>query len=960
MKRYNLYTFIVCLTLPFLFNACQDEKMVTKKKEILSGIPVGLRLSFSQDKANKVTTKVGISEDAEKAVYDIRVFVFDENKELEYVTPATPFSQEPLKTNNVKIEKGKIASGNKYIYAIANTSSTLGSFYSGNNPIDLSDDDAINNSIKKLSDLTSLTYKMKDATEQRLSGRLVMGGYFHSKDDTSVPGLGACAVDANNASDGVVIVNGEIELVRVDSKIQFSIDTAEGITFVPKKWKVVNMPMTTSVFGGEKDAEGEYEISGLNEFDDSNIEDTHYKGGSFTFYMYENRKVPKNHITTYSERERESDKGALSAEDPRPYKNANDNSAYVVLTGSYSDGNTTTTAEVTYRIHLGYLKGNKDEKANDFDSERNTDYTYRVTVTGVENIILEVTNGEEIQPGAEGSVLVADQNVLVDSHYEARVVTFSNNDDKTISNLSVQVSTPFDEGSYKISNDGRLEINDLGSDYRWIKFVRNPKENGRYIRDLAKYPGNNNAVDVETDSSSGAISVTGDDSEGYLTVDQLLWQLYNNKDNTDFWDDKGEVCYTAFIDEFYYDENPKTKSTSSTLWKRFVNVPNRKMHILCDTKYSPDKQSSLTTSNILINQRSIKTVYNLDESLTNLTTAWGIETVDETPDNYFEGKSNDRTSLANGRYMTFVIAGDAMLGNEWNTYVDFSSAKKQKLQKDYEKAQYACMQRNRDLNGDGIVSSDEIRWYLPALNQYTALWIGKDALDPEARLFQFNPEKVTRAKNNKPDNEPYWNDSNSRGHFHYISSNGIRFWSEQGAATGNTVWSDHRFPYKFRCARNLGFSYNDESDKNKNSSTIQNENYVDYVRPEVNNGFVREVDLIYLNPVARRSILETNQLAPSGEHKGADLNRPYKKFEVAAENSNYNSCPKGWRIPNQREISLIAGYSTGKFGEVSSNTYTDLTDDSYSDKRGVVYAINGNIISLVGTKSMTRCVRDVE
>lgn len=956
MKRYNLYTFLVCLTLSFLFNACQDEEIVTKKKEILSGIPVGLSISFTQDEASKVMTKVGISEDAEKAVYDIRVFVFDEKKKLEYVTPATPFSQEPLKSNDIKIEKGKIASGNKYIYAIANTSSTLGSFYSGNDLIDLSNDADIYTHINKLSDLTSLTYKMSQATEQRLSGRLVMGGYFQSKNNTPDAEQGACAVDANDAKDGVVAVDGVIELVRVDSKIQFNVAAAEGITFVPKKWKVVNVPTTTSVFGSVKDADGDYEISGLNEFDDSNIEDTQYKGGSFTFYMYENRKGSKGNISKYSERERESANGATSANDPREYMYADNNSAYVVLTGSYSDGDKTT-AEVTYRIHLGYLKG-----ASDFNSERNTDYTYTVTVTGVNNIILEVTNGTENQPGAEGSVMVADQNILVDAHYEARVVTFSNNHETTISNLSVQISTPFDEGSYKIDDEGDLVENELGCDYKWVKFVRNEKgSDGIYKKNLALYPGNENAVAVET-KGDGSISVVGDDSRNYLTIDQLLWQLYNNKNKSDFWDENEEVCYTAFIDEYYYDENPKTKSTSNTLWKDFANAPNRKMHILCDTQYSKDKQSSLTTSNILINQRSIKTVYNLDKNLTSLTTAWGIETVDETPDNLFIGKSNKRESLTNGRYMTFLIAGDEMLNESWSTFVDFSSKENQKLQHAYKNAQYACMQRNRDLDGDGVVSSDEIRWYLPALNQYTALWIGKDALDPEARLFQVNPENVIRDPSNNPNREPpYSENPTARAHFHYISSNGIRFWSEQGAATGNTVWTDHRFPYKFRCARNLGFSYDGKSDKNKSSADIKSEDYVDYVQfTRHSDGKVSEIDLTYLNPVAKRSMLETNQLAASGEHKGADLNRPYNKFRVAENNSDYNKCPKGWRIPNQREIALMAGYSSSFKVPISSNTYTNLTNESYDDKKGLVYAINGDIISLVGKKVTTRCVQDFD
>ena len=41
--------------------------------------------------------------------------------------------------------------------------------------------------------------------------------------------------------------------------------------------------------------------------------------------------------------------------------------------------------------------------------------------------------------------------------------------------------------------------------------------------------------------------------------------------------------------------------------KTFVNQENREMHILCNTQRSEDRESSLTTSSIMISQRSIKT-----------------------------------------------------------------------------------------------------------------------------------------------------------------------------------------------------------------------------------------------------------------------------------------------------------------------------------------------------------------
>lgn len=53
------------------------------------------------------------------------------------------------------------------------------------------------------------------------------------------------------------------------------------------------------------------------------------------------------------------------------------------------------------------------------------------------------------------------------------------------------------------------------------------------------------------------------------------------------------------------------------------------MHILCNTQFSEDKESSLTTSAVMVSQRSIKTFYN-EKAGSDLKTAWGLETVNET------------------------------------------------------------------------------------------------------------------------------------------------------------------------------------------------------------------------------------------------------------------------------------------------------------------------------------------
>ena len=52
----------------------------------------------------------------------------------------------------------------------------------------------------------------------------------------------------------------------------------------------------------------------------------------------------------------------------------------------------------------------------------------------------------------------------------------------------------------------------------------------------------------------------------------------------------------------------------------------------------------------------------------------------------------------------------------WSTYMDYEVANSTpQLKEDYKYMRYACMNRNRDNNGDGKIDRNEVRWYLAAL-----------------------------------------------------------------------------------------------------------------------------------------------------------------------------------------------------------------------------------------------------
>lgn len=90
---------------------------------------------------------------------------------------------------------------------------------------------------------------------------------------------------------------------------------------------------------------------------------------------------------------------------------------------------------------------------------------------------------------------------------------------------------------------------------------------------------------------------------------------------------------------------------------------------------------------------------------------------------------------------------------------------------------YACLQRNRDDNGNGRIDADEVKWYPAAIDQYTDIWVGRAALPIETYLYS----------NEIP---------TSQGYRRYLSSDGKELYAEEGSSIGsfgfvyaNSIWS---------------------------------------------------------------------------------------------------------------------------------------------------------------------------
>ena len=146
----------------------------------------------------------------------------------------------------------------------------------------------------------------------------------------------------------------------------------------------------------------------------------------------------------------------------------------------------------------------------------------------------------------------------------------------------------------------------------------------------------------------------------------------------------------------------------------------------------------------------------------------------------------------------------------------------QGMNKDYQKAYIACMQRNRDNDGKNDIDENEIRWYLAAYNQYLGMYVGEPSISAESRLYYY-PDTYDPSQNLKhyasstTSGSVY---SNDRGDDQKKNNTTRIIWAEEATTfctlnqrqnyTGNNVptdtwnsWDEHTIHY--RCVRNLGY-----------------------------------------------------------------------------------------------------------------------------------------------------------
>lgn len=910
MKTKNLILPVVALL--FSLAACEVEEPFSKRTEVVEGLPVTVTIPFAT-KAKAVVTRAAQDEDLENRVNNAYLFIFDEagNKignrfctvgENGGMVPETD-STGYLLINTTSQNKARIV-------GIANLNvGTVNTAY------DITP--AMLDAITTYDQLCSLQMKLSERSVQRGSTFIMTGVAIDKTDENNSEW-----VQIPGSESGKVQLNCRLRFERTDAKVKFVVTTNkkesfwESFSFQPKEWRVCKVPAQALVIrdakGGDADGEGaEYFSSRAVNFEEITRDPltASYQGGSFVFYMPENKKSPKMNIPDqgteaeqYALRDKqdknepaEGDELVLGQEVVNgEFTYANENSTYVEMTGTLSyeytgpnDGQRYyVEADVRYVIHLGYASGDP----NDYDTDRNCNYTYTVTVRGINDIEVEVTADPqgpgEVRPGAEGDVIYSRAGVYeFDAHYDRRLITINlsdipdgQTDPDAANGVTWGVRTPFSNGIYDLNAPDNLSGIE---DYKWVKFAIN-SDYGVANDKFVKYPGDQNYDDPRpeavNDNQRPGTNEHGLYGEGWenarlLDVKQFVERINGMKKAGE----TGTVAVTVFIDEYVYYRDPVTYTEALSLWKYSVDQPDRMMYIFIvpgDSKYSPDGESLVINSVLTFRQKSLRTIYDVNNpDLTNGNTIdgrqglWGLESVMETGRLETGGREiANGSSRNNGRLNTLRC----MLGTNYNnneslhwSYV-LNTSDHYAMNRGYENALYACLMRNRDLNGDNIVQANEIRWYLASVNQLVDIYIGEYALDREAWLYPENPADR--------DNKTYWHYTTST----YNNGNPEVLWSEEGASLGSygASQSSNGSLYAYRCVRNLGIALD-----NPDTEPLPL-----YTCTETTNGEYL-IDVTRLTPNSRRENFEPGYLP---EHTDIQIsNLPYAKFQVQGPESDY-------------------------------------------------------------------------
>ena len=895
---------------------------------------VTISLAYSDVSPRDIVVNSRATDAEERHLDNLYIYIFDGNGNLKGykgIEGEANLIQNTSSTTKAEITGIKTRSGESYIYAVANISSTglypvetiNGTVAANKLPINLNEEKARAGEYDfTLDQLKALTFNREntsiDVSTFLMSGAVQTGNLV------------------NITTAGTINGDNAIRLSRIVSKVKFTIEAAkeEGITrsFKLDTYDIMNIAKEGRLIG-KIDGNDRIEAEKVNNNIGNHIGVNDVEDGAQFFEVYLPENLQNKVKSVNSQAEREDDSQTTS----KVFTNAPAKGTYVVLKGKYEEtkNGTTRSADVTYYVHLGDCTKDVDN----YDVERNCKYTYNITVAGVDKIIVEALKQDGAdQPGAEGVVLeygAKGKNMTLDSHYEYMVMRFYQDDIKGLKDAGkgyfYQV---YALGKHTdVINVGATTVGkDNGVDTSWIQFAI------KCSRD-----GSSSTYSTDRTNRGTACSYPGTEySRDLYTVEEFLKYLYNNANSTRIWtksDSKGKyIDATCFISENYY---------KNLTWNQYVNdVDKRAFYVANEVETSNDGRSVYAKTQYGLTQYNIQTFY--DRSKAGSITAYGCETINDE-----EGKGFS----VNGGGSTYQSAGSDTWNGRANMVVDINTRTDTwKSLKNNTSLIKACMSRNRDLNGDGKISDDEIRWYAPTISQYIGIWIGEEIMSGESKLF--NKATSTLSTSNDP---------GCRMLYYSSTYNENTYFSEEGLATNH---NNSAYPPKLvRCLRNLksnDVGYNKTPDK-----------YYTY-----------ESSVVTLNNVDEKALNTSGEQGELNTHtERSALNKPAKKFKISKDKyygerykyggnwhwtgitptqehvvggtfkcyNNYEEGDKKWRVPNQRELSVMFLVDKDKI----TNTYCRTIFSNTNFRKSWTY--NSNIFTMDVNKwnatGSVRCIK---
>lgn len=956
--KYCMLAFVAALALV----GCKEDDFASSVEE---GLPARFSLQIEVPGAQTVAMTRGVSE-FEYALRDLTLIMFNQSGHREILQ---------IDPEKLSLDQADEQGGAGYIYSDALESVNGGTeILSGN--YDVYAIANYNSSICKV-DWTSLESKedvetalaQLDGTPTQVTGAKVLPMTDYAK----------CEIAPSSTG---VTNTIKLTLRRNVTKVEFAFQNgshqsgAETVAanFTPTHYTVYNLPKSAYLIDRRDD--GVTEKSGSGVINDANkLDGVEYfnteriaitGSAGFTFFMLENNQNAQNTCADYSARDKWNGKDASGN---KQFLNAPEKGTYVVVEGNYNDKEYHGT--VSYTIHLGDFSDptSAQKNYNNFKVNRNENHKYTVTVNGATSIWTEAQSTQADggdNPGIEGSVYKSNNNFVLDSHYENVMLSFDEaawNTLKARTTHKVRIESPetnFAPTDYTFTKQGGSFKANADGDFGWIQFEKPAKSN--------EFPVYNNGNKGDGTNKTYAAYRKSHNIEAFFTNPDNFALKVNIGTN-------GNPKYTyyvaAFVDDYYYGAydvaaNSNRPNRPVLALDKWVNTVNRVF--ICDFEdaiKSPDGNSGYTGGYFFsFNQRSIKTVYDLNETAADYN-PFGIETWDEADQlDFTEPSGLPATDAMDGWLNTAnSVYGSGATGTTVNGVLKAAAANTTagfrpttsgyltpvadnlKESHKYKTGNTSnasttlfglCLSHNRDKNGNGQIDKNELEWYLPALNQYLITWLGIDELNEDTRLF----ETADFAKI-KVDNTAYLGNTTAGNEiYHMLTSSagkGRVWWQDQAVSYGSARAGNWEYnQYVIRAARSLKtrntkctmpFVY---TTKTYGSGTSALTSYIvemKYVSATRSTDVTGRLDKHYLT-AASNLLPKKFELAPAkgltqnNAQVDALSNDDITPINTKVANYRINtSDTRNWRCANQRELmvaTMISAYVSG------------LTDGNYT------------------------------